>query len=80
MSTITTAFFATRIVWMPYVTARFYNDDRMKALGRARPGRLGLPVLNIYWVKAIIAKVQRALAKRAPAAAMSAVSAVSAVQ
>ena len=41
---------------------------------------LVLTVLNIYWFKAIIAKVQRALAKRAPAAAMSAVSAVSAVQ
>ena len=70
-------FFVTRVVWMPYVTARFYDHERMKALGRARPGLLVLTVLNIYWFKAIIAKVQRALAKRAPAvAAMSAVSAV----
>ena len=50
-------FFATRIVWMPYVIIQTYNKEPMIHLGNAQ---LILPILsslNFWWFKGILKKV-----------------------
>lgn len=61
-------FFATRIVWMPYITAKFIHKEPLLQLGATRYGLAVLSILNVYWFKGIVAKLLRHMA---PAAAVA---------
>ena len=65
-------FFVTRILWMPFITAKFLNKEPLVQLGATRWGLVVLSCLNVYWFRGIIAKIARAMAAPIAAAAATA--------
>ena len=70
--TFVLTFFATRIVWMPYLTAKFIHKEPLLQLGATRYGLAVLSILNVYWFKGIVAKLMRHMAAPSAAAVVTA--------